>query len=104
MRAVDIIRKKRDGTALEPAEIEAFVAGTTTRTWPEYQVSALLMAIALRGMSAEEIRTVMEAGRPALPEVVATAPPQPADHALQARAVPNAVVEEVLLHIGSRAT
>lgn len=54
MRAVDVIRKKRDGEALDRAEIEAFVQGATTRSWPEYQVSALLMAIVLRGMNAEE--------------------------------------------------
>jgi pyrimidine-nucleoside phosphorylase len=54
MRAVDIIRKKRDGQALTAAEIEAFVAGATARTWPDYQVAALLMAIVLRGMDAAE--------------------------------------------------
>jgi pyrimidine-nucleoside phosphorylase len=54
MRAVDIIRKKRDGQTLAQGEIEAFVAGATQGTWPEYQVSALLMAIVLKGMSAEE--------------------------------------------------
>ncbi len=54
MRAVDIIRKKRDGQALDPAEIEAFVAGATSGAWPDYQVSALLMAVVLRGMSPEE--------------------------------------------------
>jgi pyrimidine-nucleoside phosphorylase len=54
MRAVDIIRKKRDGQALDQAEIDAFVAGATTGAWPDYQLSALLMAIVLRGMSAEE--------------------------------------------------
>src|SRR6266446_8591944 len=54
MRAVDIIRKKRDGQGLAQAEIEAFIAGATSRSWPDYQVSALLMAIVLRGMTAEE--------------------------------------------------
>jgi pyrimidine-nucleoside phosphorylase len=54
MRAVDVIRKKRDGQALDRAEIEAFVAGATSGAWPEYQTSALLMAVVLRGMSAEE--------------------------------------------------
>jgi pyrimidine-nucleoside phosphorylase len=54
MRAVDIIRKKRDGLALERAEIESFVAGATTGAWADYQVTALLMAVFLRGMSAEE--------------------------------------------------
>ena len=54
MRAVDVIRKKRDGQALTRDEIEAFVAGATTGSWPAYQVSALLMAVVLRGMSADE--------------------------------------------------
>jgi pyrimidine-nucleoside phosphorylase len=54
MRAVDIIRKKRDGLALSRAEIDAFVAAATSGSWPPYQVSALLMAIVLRGMNADE--------------------------------------------------
>ena len=54
MRAVDIIRKKRDGHQLSPEEIEAFVSAATQRQWPDYQVSALLMAIVLRGMDAAE--------------------------------------------------
>ena len=59
MRAVDIIRKKRDGEALDAAEIATFVEGATAalgdaRHWPPYQVSALLMAIVWRGMTAEE--------------------------------------------------
>ena len=54
IRAVDIIRKKRDGEALSADEIEIFVAGATTGAWPPYQTSALLMAIVLRGMDAAE--------------------------------------------------
>jgi pyrimidine-nucleoside phosphorylase len=54
MRAVDILRKKRDGETLTPAEIEAFVAGVTSGAWPDYQASALLMAVVLRGMDAAE--------------------------------------------------
>src|SRR5437763_16688099 len=54
MRAVDIIRKKRDGQPLTAPEIEAFVSGATGRSWPDYQVAALLMAIVLRGMDAGE--------------------------------------------------
>src|SRR5437588_5702499 len=54
MRAVDVIRQKRDGGALAPAEIDAFISGATSGAWREYQVSALLMAIVLRGMTAEE--------------------------------------------------
>jgi pyrimidine-nucleoside phosphorylase len=54
MRAIDIIRKVRDGQRLDPAEIHAFVSGATSGDWPDYQVSALLMAIVLRGLTAEE--------------------------------------------------
>jgi pyrimidine-nucleoside phosphorylase len=66
MRAVDIIRKKRDGHALTAAEIHAFVHGATAGLWPPYQVSALLMAIVLRGMgpaeTAELTRAMVESG------------------------------------------
>jgi pyrimidine-nucleoside phosphorylase len=61
MRAVDILRKKRDGHALDAGEIEAFVQGVTSRQWPEYQTSALLMAIVLRGMNAAEIACLTRA-------------------------------------------
>jgi pyrimidine-nucleoside phosphorylase len=61
MRAVDIIRKKRDGHALDSAEIDAFVRGVTSRSWPEYQASALLMAICLRDMNAEETAALTRA-------------------------------------------
>ena len=54
MRAVEVIRKKRDGLALTPEEIQAFVHSVTHGAWPEYQAAALLMAIYLRGMNAEE--------------------------------------------------
>ncbi len=54
MRALDIIRAKRDGRALTRTEIDAFVTGVTDGTWPDYQVSALLMAIFLRGMTMDE--------------------------------------------------
>jgi pyrimidine-nucleoside phosphorylase len=54
MRAVDILRKKRDGKVLDRAEIEAFIAGVTGKTWEPYQTSAMLMAIVLRGMNAAE--------------------------------------------------
>lgn len=54
MRAVDIIRKKRDGQELAPAEIESFVQGATYGTWEKYQLSAMLMAVFFRGMSPRE--------------------------------------------------
>ena len=54
MRAVDLIRQKRDGGALDRAAIDFFVSGVTDGSLPDYQASALLMAIVLRGMSGEE--------------------------------------------------
>jgi thymidine phosphorylase len=61
MRALDILRKKRDGLALDGAEIEAFVTGVTTRAWPDYQIAALLMAIWLRGMDDAETAALTRA-------------------------------------------
>jgi pyrimidine-nucleoside phosphorylase len=58
MRAVDVICKKRDGHRLSSDEIDTFVAAATDRAWPDYQVSALLMAIVLRGMDAAETATL----------------------------------------------
>ena len=54
MRAVDIIRKKRDGETLSPGEIAAMVSGIATGEVPDYQWAALLMAILWRGMSARK--------------------------------------------------
>ena len=52
MRAVDVIRKKRDGGELTPEEIDAFVAGATTGAgWADYQLSAWLMAVYFSGGS-----------------------------------------------------
>ncbi|HTG99684.1 MAG TPA: thymidine phosphorylase [Vicinamibacterales bacterium] len=61
MRAVDLIRQKRDGGALDDAAIDFFIAGVTDGTLPDYQASALLMAIVLRGMSPEETAALTEA-------------------------------------------
>jgi pyrimidine-nucleoside phosphorylase len=61
MRAVDIIRKKRDGHALDPAEISAMVAGIGSGTVADYQWSALLMAIVLKGMTPAETAALTEA-------------------------------------------
>lgn len=55
MRMVDIIEKKRDGGALSAEEIAFFVQGCTKGSIPDYQVSALLMAIYIKGMNDEEI-------------------------------------------------
>jgi len=61
MRTVDIIMKKRDGLALEREEIFAFVQGVTTGALPDYQASALLMAILLRGMTTQETAWLTDA-------------------------------------------
>lgn len=54
MNTLNIIRQKRDGKSLSQAEIEFLVQGIADNTIPDYQVSALLMAIYLQGMDIEE--------------------------------------------------
>ena len=54
MRMYDIIKKKRDGGVLSQAEIEFFIQGYTEGRIPDYQASALCMAIWFRGMNTEE--------------------------------------------------
>jgi pyrimidine-nucleoside phosphorylase len=61
MRAVDIIARKRDGGALDRDEIRFFVDGVTRGTLPDYQASALLMAIVLRGMTPDETAWLTDA-------------------------------------------
>ena len=61
MRFVDVIARKRDGHALTREEIDLFVAGVAGGTVPDYQASALLMAIVLRGMSGEETAALTDA-------------------------------------------
>lgn len=50
----DIIIKKRDKQKLTKEEISFFIQGVTDGSLPDYQISALLMAILLNGMDAEE--------------------------------------------------
>ncbi|HKB02276.1 MAG TPA: thymidine phosphorylase [Gemmataceae bacterium] len=54
MRAVDIIRRKRDRGELTRDEIEAIARAAADGSWPDYQLSALLMAIFLNGMTPAE--------------------------------------------------
>lgn len=57
----EIIEKKRDKCALSKKEIEFFVAGVTDRSIPDYQISALLMAIVLNGMNRQETLLLTDA-------------------------------------------
>jgi len=52
--AQEIIAKKRDGMPLSKEEIDFYIEGMMSGQIPDYQVSAWLMAVYLRGMSSEE--------------------------------------------------
>lgn len=54
MRMYDIIAKKRDGYKLSDEEIKYFVENYTNDKIPDYQMSALLMAIYIKGMDKDE--------------------------------------------------
>ncbi len=61
MRIYDIIKKKRDGGVLSRKEITAFINGYVKGDIPDYQASALLMAIYFRGMTEEETANLTDA-------------------------------------------
>ena len=58
MNFVDIILDKRYGKALSDEQIDFFIKSVTDKTVPDYQVSALLMAIVLNGMTDREMTTL----------------------------------------------
>jgi pyrimidine-nucleoside phosphorylase len=60
-RAIDVIRKKRDGCELSRQEIESLVNAYTRDNIPDYQVAAWLMAVVLRGMSRGETAALTDA-------------------------------------------
>ncbi|HTG18327.1 MAG TPA: thymidine phosphorylase, partial [Blastocatellia bacterium] len=60
MRAVDIIAKKRDGQELNRDEISFVIRAYTSGELADYQMSALLMAICLRGMTGNETITLTQ--------------------------------------------
>ena len=66
MRMVDIIEKKRDGHELTTAEINFFIEGYTKGEIPDYQASALAMAIFFQDMTDREradlTRAMVESG------------------------------------------
>jgi pyrimidine-nucleoside phosphorylase len=61
MRAVDLIRKKRDGVEHSRDEINFLISGYTRGQIPDYQMSAWLMATWIRGLSRAEIAALTEA-------------------------------------------
>jgi pyrimidine-nucleoside phosphorylase len=61
MRAVDIIRKKRDAAELTREEIDFLVQGATSGAIPDYQLASWLMAVIWRGMSGAELAALTEA-------------------------------------------
>lgn len=61
MRPQDLIQKKRDGEKLSKDEINIFINGVCDETWANYQISALLMAIFLKGLDEEEQNFLTEA-------------------------------------------
>src|SRR5206468_5104399 len=60
MRAVDLIRKKRDSGELSHEEIDFLVSGYTRGEIPDYQVAAWLMAAWIRGMNRAELAALTE--------------------------------------------
>jgi pyrimidine-nucleoside phosphorylase len=60
-RAIDVIRKKRDGADLTSGEIEGLVNAYTRGDVPDYQVAAWLMAVVLRGMTRPETAALTDA-------------------------------------------
>ena len=60
-RPVLTIARKRDGYALSEGEIREFIAGFVDGSIPDYQMSALAMAIVWRGMTAEETAILLDA-------------------------------------------
>jgi len=61
IRAIDVIRKKRDGGELSRHEIDSLVNAYTAGDIPDYQVSAWLMAVVLRGMTRPETAALTDA-------------------------------------------
>ena len=61
MRAVDIIEKKRNGLELTDEEIKWIIDNYTNDSIPDYQMSALLMAIYFQGMNKHEAATMTKA-------------------------------------------
>src|SRR5579884_3306209 len=61
MRAVDLIRKKRDSGEHSREEIDFLISGYTRGDIPDYQMAAWLMAVWIRGLSRAEMASLTEA-------------------------------------------
>src|SRR2546429_738027 len=61
MLVVPLIERKRDGGALTPEEWSALVVAYTDGRIPDYQMSALLMAVLLRGLERQELAALTDA-------------------------------------------
>src|SRR2546427_12698775 len=61
MFVVPLIERKRDGGALTPEQWSALVAAYTDGRVPDYQMSALLMAVVLRGLERQELAALTDA-------------------------------------------
>ncbi|WP_434347876.1 thymidine phosphorylase [Myxococcus virescens] len=66
MQPYELIKAKRDGGRLEPADIRAFIEAYTAGTVADYQMAAMCMAIFFRGMDSRELgawaRAMLESG------------------------------------------
>jgi pyrimidine-nucleoside phosphorylase len=66
MNPQDLIRKKRDGARFSDVEIRAFITGVSDGSWADYQITALVMAMFIRGLNQGEqnalVRSMLESG------------------------------------------
>jgi pyrimidine-nucleoside phosphorylase len=61
LNVYEVLNRKRRGAQIETAEVEQFIERYTRGEIPDYQMSALLMAIAINGMTAAEMATLTQA-------------------------------------------
>lgn len=61
MRPQEIIANKRDGGELSDGEIRSFIDGVCDNSWADYQISALIMAMVIRGLSLAEQDAITDA-------------------------------------------
>jgi thymidine phosphorylase len=61
MNPQDLIKKKRDGGRFSPQEINEFIRGVSDNSWEDYQITALVMAMFIRGLNLREQNALTEA-------------------------------------------